>query len=101
MREFVILWGAYDQTTRRVVIQRAPDQRHGSLLVLIAAFIEPHSVIMSDGWLRTCEMDLVTVLDMHMHYSVNHSTGTFAEQITDGLLGNLNYNNENIDLSIR
>ena len=87
MGEGVIVWGAFDQTTNRVIIQRLPDQTHASLLALIAAFIAPQSTILSDGWLRGRTNDLVTDLHMHMHYWVNHSNGVFAEQVTDPLLG--------------
>ena len=57
-------------------------------MTVIAAFIEPGSIIFSDGWLRHREEDLVIDLNMHMHYWINHSDGIYSEDITDPLLGN-------------
>ena len=84
--EQVLVWGAFDRETNQVILQRIPDKRHETILPLVAAFIAPHSTIHSDGAYRDREEDFIA-MDMHMSYWVNHSNSTYAETVTDPLLG--------------
>lgn len=90
--EYVQVWGAFDQTTKQVVIKRVPNSTNMTLWSCIAAFVREQSTIFADGRLRHSENTIVGTLGMHMLYWINHSEGTFAETITDPILGNSNIN---------
>ena len=52
VRQYMMVWGACDVNTGRVVLQRIPDQTMASLMTCIATFVNENSIILSDGALR-------------------------------------------------
>ena len=89
--EKVWVWGAIDITTHQIIIKRLPDQRAQSLMALTAAHIRPGSKVFTDGAYKDRENDFLT-LGMQMHWWVNHSEGTYAEQVDNPITGGMKQN---------
>jgi hypothetical protein len=66
------VWGAYDRTTGEIVLVRLPDRTDDTLLLCITNYINEHSLIFSDGWLRRRSNEIVDDLNMSGHHYVVH-----------------------------